>query len=35
MMFTCFAATSGDIPFEQAPVTEIHIWSIHGEVGAD
>ena len=34
-MFPCFAATSGDIAFEQAPVTEIHICSISVEVGAD
>ena len=34
-MFTCFAATSSDLPFEQAPVTEIHIWSICGEVAKD
>ena len=34
-MFPCFAAISSDIPFEQAPVTDIHIWSILGEVGAD
>ena len=34
-MFTCFAATSSDIAFEQAPVTEIHICSISVEVGAD
>ena len=34
-MFTCFAATSSNIAFEQAPVTEIHIRSICGKVGAD
>lgn len=34
-MFICFAATSGGISFEQVPVTEIHIQSICGEVGAD
>ena len=34
-MFTCFAATSSDIAFEQAPVTEIHIRSICGKVGTD
>ena len=32
-MFTCFAAASSDIPFEQAAVTEIRIFSICGEVG--
>ena len=35
MMFTCFAATSCDIPFEQAPVTEDHIRLICGEVVQD
>ena len=34
-MFPCFAATSGDIAFEQAPVTEIYICSISVQVGAD
>ena len=34
-MFTCFAATSCDIPFEQAPVTEDHIRLICGEVVQD
>ena len=34
-MFTCFAATSGDTPFEQAPVTEKLAWSICSEVGRD
>ena len=34
-MFTCFAATSSDIAFEQAPVTEIHIRSICGKIGTD
>ena len=34
-MFTCFAATSGDTPFEQAPVTENLVWSICSEVGRD
>ena len=35
MMFPCFAATSSDKAFEQAPVTDILIWSICDEVGAD
>ena len=35
MMFTCFAATSCDIPFEQVPVTEDHIRLICGEVVQD
>ena len=35
MMFTCFAATFSDIPFEQAPVTEDHIRLICGEVVKD
>ena len=35
MMFTCFAATSCDIPFKQAPVTEDHIRLICGEVVQD
>ena len=34
-MFTCFAATSGDTPFEQAPVAEKLAWSICSEVGRD
>ena len=34
-MFTCFAATSGDTPFEQAPVTENLVCSICSEVGRD
>ena len=34
-MFTCFAATSGDTPFEQAPVTENLVWSICSEVGRE
>ena len=34
-MFTCFAATSGDTPFEQAPVAENLKWSIDSEVGRD
>ena len=34
-MFTCFAATSSDIAFEQAPVPEIHIQSICGKVGTE
>ena len=34
MMFPCFAATFRDIPFEQAPVDEIHLWSICDDVGA-
>ena len=34
-MFTCFSATSSDIPFEQAPVTEILIGSICHYVGVD
>ena len=34
-MFTCFAATSRDMAFEQAPVDEIDVQSICGEVGAD
>ena len=33
-MFTCFAATSSDIPFEQALVDEIHLWLICDDVGA-
>ena len=33
MMFTCFAATPNEIPFEQTPVTEIQIIKICGEVG--
>ena len=33
-MFICFTATSSDIPFEQAPVDEIHLWSICDDVGA-
>ena len=35
LMFTCFAATSGDTPFEEAPVTEKLAWSIRSEVGKD
>ena len=35
MMFTCFAATSSEILFEQALVTEIQIQSICGEVVTD
>ena len=35
MMFTYFSATSSDIPFEQAPVTDILIRLICGKVGAD
>lgn len=34
MMFICFAATSSDMSFEQAPVNEIHICLICGRVGA-
>ena len=34
-MFTCFAATSGDTPFEQAPVAENLKSSIDSEVGRD
>ena len=34
-MFTCFAATSGDTPLEQAPVAENPKWSIDSEVGRD
>ena len=34
-MFTCFAATSGDTPFEQAPVAENLKCSIDSEVGRD
>ena len=34
-MFTCFAATSSEILFEQALVTEIQIQSIYGEVVTD
>ena len=34
-MFTCFAATSGDTIFEQAPVCEKLAWSICSEVGRD
>ena len=34
-MFTCFAATSGDTPFEQAPVAEKLAWSICSEIGRD
>ncbi|CAH3147686.1 unnamed protein product [Pocillopora meandrina] len=30
-----YDATSSDKPFEQAPVTEIHIWSIRVAVGAE
>ena len=33
MMFTCFAATSSETPFEQTPVTDIQIIRICGEVG--
>ena len=35
MMFTCFAATPNEIPFEQTPVTEIQIIQICGEVGEE
>ena len=35
MMFPCFAATSSDKAFEQAPVTDYLIWSICDDVGAD
>ena len=35
MMFICFAATSSDMSFEQAPVNEIHIYLICGAVGAN
>ena len=35
MMFSCFAATSDGIRFEQAPVPAIHIWLSCGEAGAD
>ena len=34
MMFPCFAAIFRDIPFEQAPVDKIHIWSMCDDVGA-
>ena len=34
-MFICFTATSRDIPFEQAPVDEIHVWSICDDIGAN
>ena len=34
-MFICFTATSRDIPFEQAPVGEIHLWSICDDIGAN
>ena len=33
-MFPCFVATPGDRSFEQAPVTDILIQSISGDVGA-
>ena len=33
MMFTCFAATSSETPFEKTPVTEIQISQICGKVG--
>ena len=35
MMFTCFAAIARGKRFKQASVTEIHIKSICGEVGAE
>ena len=33
-MFPCFVDTYNDIPFEQAPVTDILMQSICGDVGA-
>ena len=35
MTFPCFAATSSDIAFEQAPVDEILICSVSVEIGAN
>ena len=33
MIFTCFAATSSETPFEKTPVTQIQISQICGKVG--